>query len=276
MLPSSGRSRAALPAPQPQANGRGAAGTSQASPSASGSTPRSPSSSAAASGEPAPEDATAEAAPAGLEGAAPQSGGGKAGALAVREGAAAPLQGSAAAGSSAAAAAAGLLPGTSALLAPLGLEAVEGTLETILEQVGRGFAPWLCPDTGRTRAPHRAGSRLQDPTRAFGRGRGVSCGPASCGMAVATASRVFDTRPCARVALQLGGAMCALHEGEVFGSQRCTQDSRGHCIKPRVKRVMLMCTVMCHHAFHLPCWKVRPRPQREGQLASSSTDLSSS
>ncbi|KAG2500637.1 hypothetical protein HYH03_001404 [Edaphochlamys debaryana] len=53
----------------------------------------------------------------------------------------------------------------------------------------------------------------------------------------------------------MGGALCSLQAGALFGSAACAADPVGHCIRPLDKRLVMVCTLGCQFSFHLQCWK---------------------
>ncbi|GIL75253.1 hypothetical protein Vretifemale_5026, partial [Volvox reticuliferus] len=53
----------------------------------------------------------------------------------------------------------------------------------------------------------------------------------------------------------MGGALCSLQAGAVFGAGACSVDPVGHCIRPLDKRLVMLCTLGCQFSFHLQCWK---------------------
>ncbi|GFR47519.1 hypothetical protein Agub_g9237 [Astrephomene gubernaculifera] len=53
----------------------------------------------------------------------------------------------------------------------------------------------------------------------------------------------------------MGGALCSLQAGGVFGAGACAVDPVGHCIRPLDKRLVMVCTLGCQFSFHLQCWK---------------------
>ncbi|GLC49139.1 hypothetical protein PLESTB_000186600 [Pleodorina starrii] len=53
----------------------------------------------------------------------------------------------------------------------------------------------------------------------------------------------------------MGGALCSLQAGAVFGAGGCAVDPVGHCIRPLDKRLVMVCTLGCQFSFHLQCWK---------------------
>ena len=63
----------------------------------------------------------------------------------------------------------------------------------------------------------------------------------------------------------MGGALCSLQAGAMFGGHACSVDPVGHCIKPADKRLVVRCTLGCAFNFHLPCWKVGRREGAGGE-----------